>query len=309
MTTWSYRLRSQLRRITLAALIGGVLVYTIIIVHSKGRCQTKSPEEINQDRLLHLREVCERNNNGNISRIETSFYIHIKNESLLYCLVFKSGTTSLFYNINRWAGYSEDQILDQRTDNFMLARVHYPWESPDVLLTSMKNSLSFLVVREPFERLISAYEERLLGQLHPYFKNLSHQIYKLYHDDGIEDGIPSFQDFARYVVYQFRNRKDSDLHWRPINDLCTPCLARYDFIMKLETFGQDLAYFANETHLQGKIKRVQMNHARRDPIDRLVRKYFSQLTKQQLVDLLEIYRIDFELFGYPFDRYFQYAQP
>uniref|UniRef100_A0A182W3R7 Carbohydrate sulfotransferase n=1 Tax=Anopheles minimus TaxID=112268 RepID=A0A182W3R7_9DIPT len=252
--------------------------------------------------------ACERTNNGGKYTIEPSFYIHVKNESLLYCLVFKSGTTTWFYNINRWAGYSEEQILDDKTDNFMLARQKYPWENPRVLLTSMKNTHSFIVVRDPFERLISAYEERLLGQLHPYFKKLSHQIYKRYHNDGNEYGIPTFQDFARYVVDQSRNDQPSDLHWRPINDLCTPCLARYDSIIKMETFGPELAYMANRTQLQDKIKSVHMNHSRRDSLKRLIEKYFSQLTKQQYDDLYNVYRIDFELFQYSAEKYLKFIK-
>uniref|UniRef100_A0A182K9U1 Carbohydrate sulfotransferase n=1 Tax=Anopheles christyi TaxID=43041 RepID=A0A182K9U1_9DIPT len=268
----------------------------------------KTVDEINRDRLFHLRRACESTNNGGKYTIESSFYIHVKNESLLYCLVFKSGTTTWFYNINRWAGISEDTILDHKTDNFMLARMKYPWENPRVLLTSMKNTYSFIVVRDPFERLISAYEERLLGQLHPYFTNLSHQIYTRYHDDGNLFGIPSFQDFARYVVDQFRNEKPSDLHWRPINDLCTPCLARYDSIIKMETFARDVEHLANRTNLHGKIKPVQMNHSRRDSVDTLIEKYFSQLTKQQFDDLYDIYRIDFELFQYSSDKYSQFVK-
>ncbi|XP_035784229.1 carbohydrate sulfotransferase 9-like [Anopheles albimanus] len=235
--------------------------------------------------------------------------MHIKNESLLYCLVFKSGTTSWFYNINRWAGYSSDEILDQKTDNFMLARRKYPWESPKVLKNTMKNTRSVIVVRDPFQRLISAYEERLLSQTHPYFKNLSHQMYKKYHNDGVEFGIPSFGDFVQFVIDQFHEKKPSDLHWRPINDLCTPCLARYDFILKLETFPQDMRYFVNQTHLQDKIKQVQMNHSRRDNADRLIRKYFSQITRQQVFDLFAIYMIDFQLFNYSADGYLQYTKP
>uniref|UniRef100_A0A182PK89 Carbohydrate sulfotransferase n=1 Tax=Anopheles epiroticus TaxID=199890 RepID=A0A182PK89_9DIPT len=288
--------------------IVGILICLCVVLYTNNSA-AKSVADINRDRLFHLREVCERTNNGGKTAIETSFYIHVKNESLLYCLVFKSGTTSWFYNINRWAGISEEKILDDKTDNFMLARKMHPWENPRVLLTSMKNTYSFIVVRDPFERLISAYEERLLGQIHPYFKNLSHQIYKRYHDDGQEFGIPSFQDFARYVVDQFRNKKPSDLHWRPINDLCTPCLARYDSIMKMETFAQDLEYLKNRTHLHEKIKSVQMNHSRRDPIKRLIEKYYSQLTKQQFDDLYDIYKIDFELFQYSPDKYAKFVKP
>ncbi|XP_049544296.1 carbohydrate sulfotransferase 11-like [Anopheles darlingi] len=237
--------------------------------------------------------------------------MHIKNESLLFCLVFKSGTTSLFYNINRWAGYSSDEILDQKTDNLMLARRKYPWENPKVLQNTMKNTYSFIVVRHPFLRLISAYEERLLEQVHPYYKNLSHQIYKKYHNDGIEFGIPSFQDFVQYIIdhYKQHPQQKLDLHVTQINELCSPCRARYDAILKLETFAQDISYLATQTHLQHKIKPVHMNHSRRDSTDRLIQKYFSQITRQQFFDLFSIYMIDFQLFNYSADGYLQHTKP
>uniref|UniRef100_A0AAG5DRL1 Carbohydrate sulfotransferase n=1 Tax=Anopheles atroparvus TaxID=41427 RepID=A0AAG5DRL1_ANOAO len=304
---WSCLFRSQPKRALVAIVVSAFLCVSLLywII----RDTDESTEQINQHRLLHLREACERNSNGDKHIIETSFYIHVKNESLLYCLVFKSGTTSWFYNINRWAGYSKEKILDDKTDNFNLARQKYPFENPTVLLTSMKNTYSFIVVRDPFERLISAYEERLLGQIHPYYKNLSYKIYRKYHDDGREYGLPTFQDFVRYVVDEFRDSHPTDLHWRPINDLCTPCLARYDFILKMETFAQDMEYLANRTQLSGKIDRVQMNHSRRDSVNRLIKKYFSQLTRQQLQDLYDIYKIDFDLFEYSSKKYFELVKP
>ncbi|KFB35107.1 hypothetical protein ZHAS_00001000 [Anopheles sinensis] len=240
--------------------------------------------------------------------IEPSFYIHVKNESLLYCLVFKSGTTSWFYNINLWAGYSKEEILDAKTDNFNLARKKYPFEAPNVLLTTMKNTYSFIVVRDPFERLISAYEERLLSQLNPYYRDLAHRIYRKYHQDGREYGLPTFQDFVRHVVEEHRANNPCDLHWRPINDLCTPCLARYDSILKMETYARDMEHLANRTQLAGKIKAVQMNHSRRDSVERLIKKYFSQLTKQQFDDLYDIYKIDFALFEYSPEKYFDIVE-
>lgn len=59
-----------------------------------------------------------------------------------------------------------------------LARKRFPRPSQAELTEALANSLSFLIVREPFERLLSAYRDKLEGYRNKYYKILGEQIVK-----------------------------------------------------------------------------------------------------------------------------------
>lgn len=61
-----------------------------------------------------------------------------------------------------------------------LARKRFARPSSAELSEALSNSLSFLIVREPFERLLSAYRNKLEGHRNKYYKLLGEQIVKEY---------------------------------------------------------------------------------------------------------------------------------
>uniref|UniRef100_A0A182FBM1 Carbohydrate sulfotransferase n=1 Tax=Anopheles albimanus TaxID=7167 RepID=A0A182FBM1_ANOAL len=288
------------------ACIGVLVLLTLCVKFGlfSVRVLNQPVEEILEQRIKHLETTCRNLNNGGHKVIQPAFYLHSKNHSLLYCLVFKAGTSSWFYNFNSWAGYTEYEIM--HVDNLLLARQFYPKQNRVSLMNSMNHSFSFIIVRHPFERLISAFEDRLVSMRNPYYSRISRSIYKRYHPGG--SGAISFRDFVQYIIDDVAYNNSTltlDIHWCPINNLCTPCLARYDLIIKLETYARDMEVLIKHTGLQGKIKPVHINHARKEATESLIQKYFSQITDKQMDALYSIYEIDFMLFGYSAEKYFQ----
>ena len=52
-----------------------------------------------------------------------------------------------------------------------LARRYYPRPSEQQLLKAMESSISFMVARNPFERLVSGYRDKILKGI-PYYDDL-----------------------------------------------------------------------------------------------------------------------------------------
>jgi chondroitin 4-sulfotransferase 11 len=76
------------------------------------------------------------------------------------------------------AGYDLKYLQRTIATPLELARKRFPRPSIDDLNEALDNSISFLVVREPFERIISAYRNKFEHGKNTYYKLLGDQIVK-----------------------------------------------------------------------------------------------------------------------------------
>jgi len=136
-------------------------------------------------------------------------------------------------------------------------------------------------VRHPFDRIISAYEDKVLTSNYGFKKKL-----KITYRDS------SFNSFVRMILDSAKERDcflqqvsgcKIDRHIRPYLPQCLYCDVDFDVIEQLGL----LNYVQHKTPGNGdKSKRE-----RRD-------KYISKLSPQMVQDLYELYKIDFEMFSY-----------
>ncbi|CAB3360465.1 Hypothetical predicted protein [Cloeon dipterum] len=267
-------------------------------------------EELSR-RRKRVHEVCEATGLDRESEPNAwEFFVDHKHH-LVWCNIFKAASSTWMYNFNLLAGYKEDYLKRSRKTPLVLARARFPRPSVAQLREALPSYLSFMIVRDPFERLLSAYRNKIEAFRHKFYRKLCKEIINKYRKPGSPyQGLkgPSFSEFVMHVV---DTSDKPDEHWAPYYRFCTPCQVNFTVIAQVESLSRDQEYvirhagLAEELPLGRRGHREVLNKARGAPTNELLERYFRQLSKDQLMALYRIYRIDFDMFGYDADRYFR----
>ncbi|CAL1544542.1 unnamed protein product, partial [Lymnaea stagnalis] len=265
----------------------------------------------------HIQRSCKTLGLGNRLNYTKSMMKHIivddKNK-LLYCAIPKVASTT-------WRRIF--LILSGRTDvnnplSFKADDVHHKYREHVIYLSTfskeeiqirLKDYYKFVFVREPFERLLSAFRNKFVTQTNAskYFKaNFGKQIIDTYrvtppaNHEG--DGV-TFTEFVEYIVDPTKEIPMNE-HWEKYETLCNPCLVNYDFIGKLESIETDGQYVLDKLALGYKLsipRRSDLKYAT-NQTQTFMKEYYGQLPRRLLVKLFRMYHGDFVLFNYTVPR-------
>ena len=148
----------------------------------------------------------------------------------------------------RLAGFSHEYIQNLDIPLLDLVRTRYLHHSLDNFERKLKDikEVLLLAVRDPFERLVSAYNDKILNpydnSYHDevlallyyeistsnellYFLQLGKKIVLRYRTVETNETRPSFEEFCLYVVEEFSriDLANMDQHWAPVSRFCLPC--------------------------------------------------------------------------------------
>nr|ANI86010.1 sulfotransferase [Locusta migratoria migratoria] len=215
---------------------------------------------------------------------------------------FFAASTSWMYNFNLLAGYSPRYLQMTKEVPLTLARQRYPRPSVAELRAALNKSVSFLIVRHPLQRLLSAYRDKFQNALpNTFHQKLGTQIVRKYRKGppkiiGTEKKTnpknprwPSFPEFVEFLVDEYRKGNQFDMHWTPITEFCTPCQVPFDVIAKFETLEEDQNFLIHLANLQDIIQPQKKNQAKGRTTTEVEDAYFSLLTKAQILMLYNIY--------------------
>ena len=124
---------------------------------------------------------------------------------------------------------------------------------PDEIEYRINHYFKFMFVRDPFERLVSAYLDKFV-RTNTFQKTIGRDIIKLYRPDATTEALNegsdvTFQEFVRYILDErTRTIRPFNEHWRPLHQLCYPCYIKYDFIGKFETLHEDAKYVLKRSY-------------------------------------------------------------
>ena len=100
-----------------------------------------------------------------------------------------------------------------------------------------------MIVRHPFERLTSAYRDKIVYRT---WRNWKEKILNATKDtpdpERTNPNVPTFKEFVAFHLNggTFNQRsQDFDMHVRPFWHDCDPCNIGYGFIAKVETLDED----------------------------------------------------------------------
>ncbi|XP_045199232.2 carbohydrate sulfotransferase 11-like [Mercenaria mercenaria] len=163
---------------------------------------------------------------------------------------------------------------------------------------------NIIFVREPLERVFSAFRNKFILTNDPRFidyvsskiKSISRNISsKMSPDKG---GV-NFTEFVQYLLHWRTIEEGYNEHWDSVSNLCHPCLVKYNFIGKYESFKKDVAALLKLLSIEDRVKfQKREEYYKHVPSADMMSKYFKTLPQELFEDLRHIYIQDYLLFNY-----------
>ncbi len=150
-------------------------------------------------------------------------------------------------------------------------------------------------------RLVSAFENKVYYHWDPArtFQELAGRMHGKFHK------------FARYVIRRANEKFHCsgsecrlNRHWRPMSVNCAFCALDYTFVGKTEALEEDLTRLLELAGV-GAVPglRLTLHTNAMPPKPNKTMKYFKTLSPEVVRKLYQIYKLDFEMFGYSAKNY------
>lgn len=165
-----------------------------------------------------------------------------------------------------------------------------------------------LVVRHPFVRLISAWNDKLLTsnlQSWPMYRTF--RMARFNKEQTTTHRI-TFVDFVEYLAYAMANTEIINRHFQPQSGMCDPCVSNYNHVLKVERLKLDMNALLQKHDLQDH----SVNETYHDqeggfgsrPLSEvvtMVKEHLQPLSSDRIKLLYDYYKYDFLAFDYTFN--------
>ncbi|NXS56215.1 CHSTB sulfotransferase, partial [Brachypteracias leptosomus] len=173
----------------------------------------------------------------------------------------------------------------------------------------LRSYLKFLFVREPFERLVSAYRNKFTRSYNTAFhKRYGTKIIRRHRqepsDQALERGDDvRFEEFVYYLLDPRTQREEPfNEHWERVHSLCHPCIVHYDVVGKYETLAEDANYILQLVGADTSIKFPSSSKTTRTTDD-MTAQFFQDISPFYQRRLFNLYKMDYLLFNYSIPSY------
>ncbi|XP_053389250.1 carbohydrate sulfotransferase 11-like [Mercenaria mercenaria] len=230
-----------------------------------------------------------------------------KNKAM-FCYVPKVACTHLlriFLSLSDNINVSNPLHLEGKDVHILKRKLTYldTYSNPEIeyRINHYKN---VIFVREPLERVFSAFRSKFVLTHDPRFinyygrkiKNRSRNVSSKMSTD--KHGV-NFTDFVQYLLHWRTIEEGYNEHWDSYCNLCHPCLVKYNFIGKYESFEKDVAALLKLLSIEGRVQfqKREENYMHVPSAD-MMSTYFKMIPQELFEDLIQIYTEDYLLFDY-----------
>lgn len=159
-----------------------------------------------------------------------------------------------------------------------------------------------MFVREPLERLISAYRDKMLRAT-DYYLTVRSEVKRMFRPN-VSVSSPefarnvTFAEFVRYVLWEREHRAPVDVHWRPQYDVCRPCHIKYDYLGYYETMHNDAKDVLRKIAAGSGVEFPLGDIDNPLPHSNKYLELFQNVTVSDLRRIIDFYANDYKVFGY-----------
>eukprot|EP00066_Takifugu_rubripes_P018616 XP_011607882.1 PREDICTED: carbohydrate sulfotransferase 8 [Takifugu rubripes] len=267
-----------------------------------------SPDIMYARRKL-VKEICAKYK-SNISKTITPHHVkHLYVEDkymLLYCQVPKAGCSNWKRTLMVLAGQAPN------AHSIKHDTVHYGHHLKTLdsfnhqeIMHRLETYTKIMFVREPLERMVSAYRDKFENPNNYYHSLFGKPIISKYRANPSSEALKTgsgviFKEFVQYLLDVHRP-VGMDIHWEQMNQLCNPCLIDYDFIGKFENMNEESDFVLRLTGAPPNVTLPSFKD--RNPTDtrtsmQLTQKYFSQVGMLEKQRVYDFYYMDYLMFNY-----------
>nr|XP_053645984.1 carbohydrate sulfotransferase 11-like [Cherax quadricarinatus] len=255
---------------------------------------------------------------------------------LAFCPVYKAASTSWSITLLELGGYWRESLKKKNSLQLLLKQI-FPRISNFAASSITSDCTRFMVVRHPFERLVSCYRDKFQdaskGYYYLHYGEKMVRRYRKFHDglsqqqislleeqvrSKVKRGLPvvlpenpfatplgpTFSEFVQYIL----DAHHDDEHWRTYEAHCSPCILPYDFILRFESLPEEGKLFLEYLNRTGDVRPRWDNPTQGVKTGQVACSYFKQLPLPYVHMLYEKYKSDFDLYEYSPDDYFRCAK-
>ncbi|XP_035675463.1 carbohydrate sulfotransferase 11-like isoform X1 [Branchiostoma floridae] len=273
------------------------------------RVQEDNAEKIQRDRKTALERVCNVSLPELVPPLSTRQLGHLivdDEHKMLYCFVPKVACTNwkrVMIKL-RHPDIDKPQDISPRDAHetyFLPTLKRY---SPEAIQYRLDNYFKFMFVRDPLERLLSAYINKFTMPYNLKFHRLyGTKIISRFRENPSNDSVQRgddvmFKEFVQYLLDPQAHGPQLNEHWDHYFNLCHPCRIHYDVIGKYETLDQDVNYVlqragvANIVQFPPKPKKAQTSTSQ------LLDEYLDEIGPKEVLRLHNMYILDYLMFNY-----------
>ncbi|XP_040202233.1 carbohydrate sulfotransferase 9-like [Rana temporaria] len=268
-------------------------------------------EVIYKHRQSVVKFVCERNNLTNIShklnkKISAQLFVE-HSHRFIYCEVPKVGCSNwkriiLLLNRSLQLSLSKLKHYEVHTSPLLRKLSSYSLARQKKFLA---NYTKVMFVRDPLERVVSAYRDKFLHDDDVYYSKVYANIIRKRLGINVNSTEHiTFTEFVHFISQEEPYYRDT--HWKPMYHLCDPCNIQYDIIGKFESINQDADFVLKTIGAPKDLKYPTMKHHSNDSrtSEEITKQYLETLPPKLYRQLLDVYSADFSMFEYSYYKIF-----